>query len=376
MKQSLIGNKSPRYFIKVNIKYLNNTVDKEERSFLKHNLSIRFAIVALLFASILLPLVAAHAPLGTGDNESIDKATVIPDPTKSWALYSALNKDGDPQYYTFNVTAGQKIHVTMYKSLRDQDATFTPRLVIIGPGITLQGNISSKITVPSGLNAQLVNQTSPTPTFEPFSPGTFTGLADTPLENPTPGKYYLVVFEQSDTPKGGNYGLAIGDRETYTIDEWVLIPFNLMNIYQWEGQNPVLILTPMITTLFIGIILVAWQLKKRCDLANPMAWLGAIAGLTFIGTAATTLGELIFCATKVSVGVEAVITLIFVLFPLAFGLVTIRLSIKNSQKAPLRKRIYFVILGVAALFIWAGLIVGPILAIITAVMPTSLRKKK
>ena len=292
------------------------------------------------------------------------------------ALYSALNKDGDPQYYTFTVTAGQTIHVTMYKSLRDQDVTFTPRLVIIGPNITTQGNISSKITVPSGFNAQLVNQTEPTPTFEPFSPSTFTGLADTSLENPTPGKYYLVVFERSDTPKGGNYGLAIGDRETYTIDEWVLIPFNLMSIYQWEGQNLALILAPMITILIVGIIFVAWQQRRLCDLANPMAWLGAIAGLTFIGTSATTLGELISCATKVSVGVEAVITLIFALVPLALGLVSLRLSIKNSQKATLRKRIYFVILGVAALFIWAGLIVGPILAIITAVMPTNLRKKK
>jgi hypothetical protein len=268
------------------------------------------------------------------------------------------------------------IHVTMYKSMRDQDVTFIPRLIIIGPNITIQGTIPSKITVSSGLNAQLVNQTAPTPTFEPFSPGTFTGLADTTLENPTPGKYYLVVFEQSNTPKGGNYGLAIGDRETYTIDEWILIPFNLMNIYQWEGQNLALILTPMITTLIVGVILVAWQLRRRCDLANPMAWLGAITGLTFIGTAATTIGELISCATKVSVGVEAVITLIFALVPLALGLFALRLSIKNSQKATLRKRIYFVILGVAALFMWAGLIIGPILAIITAVMPTILRKKK
>jgi len=343
---------------------------------LKHYSAKCIVIVTLILASVVLPLVAAHAPLGTGDNESIVKAKVIPDPTKSWALYSALNKDGDPQYYTFNVTAGQKIHVTMYKSMRDQDASFTPRLVIIGPGITLQGNISSKITVPSGLNAQLVNQTSPTPTFEPFSPGTFNGLADITLENPTPGKYYLVVFEQSDTPKGGNYGLAIGDRETYTVDEWVLIPFNLMNIYQWEGQNLALILTPMITALVVGIILVAWQLRKRCALANPMAWLGAIAGLTFIGTSVTTLSELISCATKVLIGVEAVITLIFAFVPLVLGLAALRLSIKNSQKATLRKRIYFVILGVAALFIWAGLIVGPILAIITAVMPTILRKKK
>jgi hypothetical protein len=51
-------------------------------------------------------------------------------------------------------------------------------------------------------------------------------------------------------------------------------------------------------------------------------------------------------------------------------------AIKNSQKATIRKHIYFVVLGVAAVFIWAGLILGPILAIIAAVMPTSLKRKK
>jgi hypothetical protein len=42
--------------------------------------------------------------------------------TKSWAHYSQLNSDGDAQYYTFNVTARQKIHVTMFKSMRPEDA--------------------------------------------------------------------------------------------------------------------------------------------------------------------------------------------------------------------------------------------------------------
>ncbi len=106
-------------------------------------------MVAVTFVCLLLiQAVFAHAPLGTGDNESIDKATVIPDPTKSWALYSQLSSDGDAQYYTFNITTGQKIHVMMYKSTRPEDATFTPRLVIIGPNVTAQGNITSKITVP------------------------------------------------------------------------------------------------------------------------------------------------------------------------------------------------------------------------------------
>ena len=335
---------------------------------------LTIATVTILIFSLAIPFVMAHAPLGTGDNESIDKATVVPDPTKSWALYSQLNSDGDAQYYTFNVTAGQRIHVTMFKSMRPEDATFNPGLVIIGPNVVAQGDIPTKITIPSGSNARLLSQTQPTPTYEPFSPSTFTGLADETLDTPTPSTYYLVVYEQSDAPTGGHYGLAIGDRETYTIDEWILIPFNLMTIYQWEGQSLVLVLTPMIAALVVGIVLIAWRLKKKCNLANPMAWLGAIAGLTFMGTAATTFYQMLAAATRVAIGAEALITLIFAIVPLAIGLVTLRLSIKDSNKASVKKRIYYVILGFAALFMWAGLIIGPVLAVLASVMPTNLAR--
>jgi hypothetical protein len=346
----------------------------EKESLKKKILIAATTVTVMLF--LLMPLVMAHAPLGTGDNESIDKATVIPDPTKSWALYSQLNSDGDAQYYTFNVTVGQKIHVTMYKSTRKEDTSFNPRLVIIGPNVTTQGTIPSKITIPSGSNALLVNPTEPQPTYEPFSPSTFIGLADETLENPTSGTYYLVVYEQSEAPKGGNYGLAVGDRETYTIDEWILIPFNLMKIYQWEGQSLTLILTPMIAALVLGIILVTWRLRKQGNLANPMAWLGAVAGLTFIGTAASTLYQMLAAAMHVTLGVEAIITIIFAIVPLAIGLVTLRLSVKDSLKAGMKKRIYYVILGLAALFMWAGLIIGPILAIAASIMPTRIKKKE
>lgn len=80
--------------------------------------AITGSIATLIVFCLFMPLVFAHAPLGTQDNESLNNATVIPDPTKSWALYSALNSDGDPQYYTFNISSGQTIHVLMYKSLR------------------------------------------------------------------------------------------------------------------------------------------------------------------------------------------------------------------------------------------------------------------
>ena len=337
---------------------------------------LAIATVDILVFFLLVPFVLAHSPLGTGDNESLDKATVIPDPTKSWALYSQLNNDGDAQYYQFNVTAGQKIHFTMYKSMSPEDATFNPRLVMIGPYVIAQGDIPTKITIPPSSNARLVSQTEPTPTYEPFSPSTFIGLADETLDNPAPGSYYLVVFEQSAAPTGGHYGLAVGDRETYTIDEWILIPFNLMTIYQWEGQSLALVLTPMISTLVIGIILVIGRFKKQNNLTNPMAWLGAIAGLTFIGTAATTLFQMIASATHVAIGADVLVTIIFTIFPLAIGLVTLRFSVKGSDKVNVKKRAYLVVLGVAALFIWAGLLIGPVLAIVASAMPTSLGRKK
>jgi len=264
----------------------------------------------------------------------------------------------------------------MFKSMSPEDATFNPRLVIIGPDVAARGDIPTKITIPPGSNARLVSQTQPTPTYEPFSPSTFIGLVGETLDTPTPGTFYLVVYEQSEAPRGGHYGLAIGDRETYTIDEWIFIPFNLITIYQWEGQSLALVLTPMIAALIVGIILITWRSKKQHNLASPMAWLGAIAGLTFIGTAATTLYQMLAAATRVAVGAEALITLIFAIVPLAIGLVTLRLSVKNSDKASVKKRVYYVILGFAGLFMWAGLIIGPTLAIVASVMPTNLKKKE
>lgn len=342
---------------------------------MKRNIIISSTVLIVIFF-LAIPLVMAHAPLGTQDNESIGKATVIPDPTKSWALYSALNSDGDAQYYTFNISSSQTIHVLMYKSLRSEDTNFNPVLILMGQNVNATGDIPTKITIPSGYNAQLIHPTIPQQAYEPFSPGILSYVTDLTIDNAAAGKYYLVVYEASSTPTGGHYGLAIGDRETYTIDEWILIPINLISIYQWEGQSLALVLAPMIATLIVGISLVTWRFKKQCAIANPQAWLGAIAGLTFIGTGATTLYQMLAAATQVAIGAEAIITLIFAVIPLAIGLVTLRLSVKKSDKASLKKRVYYIILGVAALLIWAGLIIGPILAILASVNATSLKRKQ
>jgi hypothetical protein len=339
------------------------------------NKKILTITIAFLLVPFFISTAFAHSPLETNDNESIENAAVIPNPAKSWAIYSTLTNDGDAQYYTFNITTEQKIHVMLYKSLRTQDAEFNPQIIIMGPQLSPTGAIPEEITIPTGYGAHLINNTASNPAFEPFSPSVFIDLADYALDSPVPGKYFLVVFEQSNDPIGGNYGLTVGDIESYTIDEWILIPFSLISIYEWEGQSLAIIFAPMIASLVVGGLLVAWKLKKQSNLKNLNAWFGAIAGVTFIGTAATVLYQLTFAALQVPVGVEVIITLIFALVPLLIGVLTLKLSIK-SQSVTIKKRVSFVVLGVVALFVWAGFIVGPMLAVLAGLVPMSNKNVK
>jgi len=335
---------------------------------------IAFGILIFLASLLFVPMVLGHAPLGVKDNENINSATVIPDPTKSWALYYALNADGDPQYYTFNVTAGQRVHVILLKSMESNDSQFLPEIAILAENITSQGTPISKVTIPNGYSAQVIPSGQPQPTYEPFSPSSFDGLSDTTFNAPTSGQYYIVVFENSSVHNGGHYGLAIGDRESYTIDEWVLLPLNLLSIYGWEGQILLAIIAPMIATVVIGIVLVAWHLLKQGRARSLFSWVGAIAGLILVGSGANTLLQMLIANSNAFGGIQILITLMFIALPVILGIIALRFSLGNSANIGILKRITFLLIGVIALFLLAGLFIGPAVAIATSIMPTGLKK--
>lgn len=321
--------------------------------------------------SVSVSLALAHAPLGTGDNESIETATFIPDPTKSWAIYAELHEGGEAQYYHFNITAGKRIHVMLFKSMRPEESDFLPGFVLMGPGLSDQGTLPDYVEKPAAINASVVEGSQPAQgTYEPFSPGTFYSLGELEIDAPSSGTYYVAVYERD---MGGHYGLAVGDVETYGIDEWILIPLSLLGVYQWEGQSLPLVLAPMIATVAAGAVLVGWQLKKRGTLGEVTIWLGVLAGLLFIGSGVIIISQMTYSIMLTAFSSEVVITLVFALIPIVLGLATIVLSLRG--KLSVKKRIFFVILGVVALFMWAGLFVGPALAIVAGIMPLSSKKK-
>jgi len=339
-------------------------------------------LVATIFTilascSLLLPRAMAHAPLSPGGNESLATAAEIPDPLKSWAIYAQLHEhEGEElhaQYYKFNISQGQRIQIMLFKSRRSEEAAFVPSFVLIGPALVEQGTPPDFVEKPEGSKSLAVEgQQAPVATYEPFSPSSFYSLANVTLNAPASGTYYIAVY----APEGGHYGLAVGDRESYGLDEWILIPFSLVSVYQWEGQSLALILAPLIIVLTFGVGLVVLRLKRRGTGGTLMARFGILAGLLFVGTGVATLFRMILALIGTSAGAALGITLAFALIPIALGLATLRLSLTREERASLSKRVYLVILGVIALFTWAGLLIGPVFAIIAGLVPSSGRKPK
>lgn len=308
----------------------------------------------------------AHAPLSSGPNESLETATLVPNPSKSWVIYGELHEGAEAQYYYFNITKGARIFISLLKSTEPSEAEFVPSFVLMGPNITSQGTAPSYVNVTSSYGSVVVNGVQPSQAiYEPFSPSSLYQVAEKDMIAPESGKYYIAVFEPT---KGGHYSLAVGYVEEFTLNEWILIPFNLIAIYQWEGQSLLQILAPLAATLIIGLAFMTWRRKTRGDFNTLFRWFAGLAGLLFIGTGLMTLLQMIVSVAGASLGFEVSVTLIFALIPILLGIAALRISLK-TQQVTFRTRVYIAIIGIAALFTWAGLIIGPILAIIGSLLP-------
>ena len=328
---------------------------------------LAFGLVLLVVAVLVVPAASAHAPIGSGNNESLATATMVPDPTKSWAIYAELHEGGEAQYYTFDMTQGQRIHVSLLTTTSPEDATFIPAIILMGPGVPHQGFVPSYVEIPAGAGLMAVNGTRATlATYEAFAPSSFVELADISMDAPASGTYYVAVQEPN---RGGHYGLAIGDRESFTLSEWLLTPFSLLSVYEWERQSLPLVLLPATTILVLGLFL----LVRRQRAGKPLdliGWTGAVAGLLFLGTGATVLSQMVLSLSRSSLDAFAVVTLIFAVVPIVMGLLTVRLALRNSQHWTRRSRFYLILLGGGALVAWAGFVIGPILGISAAVLPS------
>jgi hypothetical protein len=320
-----------------------------------------FLIILLMF---FVHEVFAHAPGKPTDNESLATAYAISDPTKSWALYAELHEGEEAQYYKFDLPQDERLLVQLFVPTSEK-SSFVPNLVVMGPGIASQDAVPEYVeTVEAVGITSLEGQRSSSPTYEPFTPSSFYELASLDQEFSAGGTYHLAVYEPS---QGGHYGLAIGYKEQFGLDEFIRIPIDVIGIHQWEGQSLLFIFTPLILTLVIGLAILV--LKRPFTLRTLFSGIGVFAGLLYLGGGFMTLTQTILALTTANPDLGVVLTAIFILIPILLALAIFRLTIHEKQ-ITVRTRVFMAILGVLGLFAWAGLLIGPALALIVSFLPS------
>lgn len=302
-------------------------------------------------------------PLIAEGNENISSAEHISNPAKSWAIYGFLESN-QTEYYSFDMQKGERIYLSMVKSANPVEKSFSPGMVLIGPGIKNDSvmPLPDHVLLPAHPSFGVLardSRSGANATYEPFGPSSFIELAELNLSAPQDGRYYAAIFSNA-TP--GHYGLVVGYREEFGFMERIGSPLRLISVYLWSGQSPSMILIPYLVAEFVGLF-VFWRSSRR----TAYSFAGTLAAFLFLATSASVLNQTVFNLTRAPFGPEVYVSLTIAAFHALLGVAAIRLA---RGEAGLLQRVLMGIIGTVALLSGSGLIMGPILAIAASVLPS------
>jgi hypothetical protein len=321
--------------------------------------------VLALVLLLILP-VAAHVPVLPGDHNTLATALPIKDPAITYAIYGTLHEAGEADYYTVVLRKGDQLNFMADTPLQ---GSFAPWLVVAGPGLSPRGSVPSGVEIPAGDTAVVVTGVRPVHAdYEPFSPMAMYPTAQYRETAPADGTYVIAVY----TPGGGGpYSLATGTLESFTASEWILVPVDLIGVRLWQGQSLLLIFGPYLAVFVIAAgLLILRPARKPVSRA---AWSGFIAGLFYLGSGAALLVQTGIALRMAAAGLAVLVTLVFAAAAIGAGAVAVHAAVHSPEQTSRRSRILFGVIGIAGLLAWAGLILGPVLAFVAAVIPDRTR---
>jgi hypothetical protein len=205
--------------------------------------------------------------------------------------------------------------------------------------------------------------------YEPFSPAAVFNVASYSKNITQPGTYYVAVISPADETQ---YSIAVGYLEEFSLEEWVLVPINLINTHLWEGQSIIAILTPFLAIFILGLILIA---RRDNKIKKPLSfWLATIAGLCYLGGASIVLVQMVRVLRVTGPSAGVIITVIFTMIPILLGIWALRIARSPSPQSK-KDQLSLGIIGLLGLLFWAGLIIGPVVAFIAALVPEGYLRK-
>ncbi|MFW9908536.1 MAG: hypothetical protein ACFFEF_08165 [Candidatus Thorarchaeota archaeon] len=315
-------------------------------------------LAAVISSLLVMGFVSAHVPVVGEPGSTPETAIEIMDPTKSLVIYSELQENEEPQYFSFEAPDGMRLRMTLNLPMEYLSSAFRPTVVLIGPDLGMNDTVPSYVEIPSGSEASLFIPDDAIAVYEGFTPSAFLVVLDVDTTLQASGEYYLVVYEPNT---GGRYSITLGYREEFSLDEWIMVPINVISIHLWEGQNLLLILTPIVLTVAIGILLILNKRFVTINKKSPVMWLGSIASFLIIGSGISIFFQMILAALQVPIDFQIIITMLFGLMPVLTGYFAFKAFRYSEGNLETSSAIRILVLGVISLFVWGGLLAGPIL---------------
>lgn len=330
------------------------------------NLRWQLSVLLVLILCLAFP-VNAHVPVSADGNYDISTALPVEKPTKSYVIYGDLHDAGEVAWYQMRMTPGDRIVLSLMTP--GYNASI-PDIIVMGLGtaVSIEG-LPKQVSVPQGYSAEIIRGKPPHKAeYEPFSPAAVFEVASYSKEITAPEIWYLAVVSPANETR---YSIAVGYEEEFTHSEWVLIPLNVISTHLWEGQSIITLLTPFLAVVVLGFVVIARREKRKGSHLPYSCWLATIAGLCYLGGAAITLMQMIRALTVTGPSSSAALTLVFAIIPIALGIWALRMG-RSSSIRTIQSRVFLVVIGILGMVFWAGLIIGPVLAIGAAVLPERL----
>lgn len=329
------------------------------------NLRWLLKVLLVLILCFTLP-VNAHVPVSADGNTDISTAFTIEKPTKSYVIYGHLHEAGEAAYYQLRMNTGDRLALSL---MTPGYSATVPGMIVISPGTALSfEGLPEQVSVPQGYRAEVIRGEPPQKAeYEPFSPAPVFEAASYTKDITAPGIYYLAVVSPTDeTP----YSIAVGYVEEFTPSEWVLVPINVISTHIWEGQSILGILAPFLGVVILGFVVLSRREKRKGSHLTYSCWLANIAGLCYLGGAVITLVQMVRALVVTGPSSSVALTLVFAIIPMVLGIWALRVG-RSSSIRTIQNRGSLVLIGILGLVFWAGLVIGPVLAVSAAVIPES-----
>ena len=326
----------------------------------------RSAVLLVLILCLALP-VYAHVPISAYGNYDISTALRVEKPTKSYVIYGHLHAAGEVAWYQLRMNPGDRFVVSIMTPGYNASV---PDMIVMSPGTSLYSEgLPIRVSVPQGYGAEIKRGEPPrAASYEPFGPSAVFEVASYSKEITAPGLWYLAVVSPANDTQ---YSIATGYVEEFTPSEWVLVPINVISTHLWEGKSILTILAPFLAVVILGFIVIARREKRKGSSLTYSCRLATIAGLCYFGGAAITLVQMMQAMAVTGPSSSVAITLVFAIIPMVLGIWLLRRGRSGSIRT-MQSRGLLVLIGIGGLIFWAGLIIGPVLAICAAVLPDRL----